>query len=251
MPNEKLLAGWAAGTPDGFCFTLKAPRRITHDAKLQRCEDLLQTLLPDVAHARAEARDAAVPAAADVQEGRGGAARLRGAAARRHPRRVRVPPRLVVRRRGLRDPARAQPRAVHRRQREDEHAGRDRPPTTRTSACATRATSRPTSSAGRRRFGAAGRQDVFVYFKHEEQGLGPEFANRLMRCLELLAAAIVGGGAGVNGVLPNHGAHGVRTRARDGYGHSSGCSSRAERGRQEDRRRSASTTERIGFAIAA
>lgn len=43
VPTEKLLAGWAAGTPDHFSFTLKAPRRITHDAKLQRCEDLLQT----------------------------------------------------------------------------------------------------------------------------------------------------------------------------------------------------------------
>ena len=42
MPTEKLLAGWAAGTPDGFTFTLKAPRRITHDAKLQRCEDTLR-----------------------------------------------------------------------------------------------------------------------------------------------------------------------------------------------------------------
>jgi uncharacterized protein YecE (DUF72 family) len=42
MPTEKLLAGWAAGTPDHFTFTLKAPRRITHDAKLQRCEDLVQ-----------------------------------------------------------------------------------------------------------------------------------------------------------------------------------------------------------------
>ncbi len=42
MPTEKLLAGWAAGTPDSFTFTLKAPRRITHDAKLQRCEDTVQ-----------------------------------------------------------------------------------------------------------------------------------------------------------------------------------------------------------------
>src|SRR5918995_41216 len=42
MPTEKLLQGWADGTPDRFSFTLKAPRRITHDAKLQRCEDLLQ-----------------------------------------------------------------------------------------------------------------------------------------------------------------------------------------------------------------
>ena len=43
MPTEKLLAGWVAATPEGFTFTLKAPRRITHDAKLQHCEDLLQS----------------------------------------------------------------------------------------------------------------------------------------------------------------------------------------------------------------
>jgi uncharacterized protein YecE (DUF72 family) len=41
MPTEKLLNGWASGTPDGFTFTLKAPRRITHDSKLRHCEDLL------------------------------------------------------------------------------------------------------------------------------------------------------------------------------------------------------------------
>jgi uncharacterized protein YecE (DUF72 family) len=42
MPTEKLLTGWAAGTPESFSFTLKAPRRITHDSKLQRCEELLE-----------------------------------------------------------------------------------------------------------------------------------------------------------------------------------------------------------------
>ena len=41
IPNEKLLTNWAAATPENFSFTLKAPRRITHDSKLQRCEDLL------------------------------------------------------------------------------------------------------------------------------------------------------------------------------------------------------------------
>src|SRR5512139_1289676 len=45
MPTARLLAGWAAQTPDGFSFTLKAPRRITHDAKLQRCEDVLHAFL--------------------------------------------------------------------------------------------------------------------------------------------------------------------------------------------------------------
>jgi uncharacterized protein YecE (DUF72 family) len=43
MPTDTLLAGWAAGTPAHFSFTLKAPRRITHDSKLQHCEDLVQS----------------------------------------------------------------------------------------------------------------------------------------------------------------------------------------------------------------
>ena len=43
IPTPPLLDGWAKGTPDGFTFTLKAPRRITHDSKLQRVEDLTRT----------------------------------------------------------------------------------------------------------------------------------------------------------------------------------------------------------------
>jgi len=43
IPTPALLEGWAKGTPEDFSFTLKAPRRITHDAKLQRVEDLTQT----------------------------------------------------------------------------------------------------------------------------------------------------------------------------------------------------------------
>ena len=35
MPTAKLVAGWAAQVPDEFRFTLKAPRRITHDRKLR------------------------------------------------------------------------------------------------------------------------------------------------------------------------------------------------------------------------
>lgn len=42
IPTPALLEGWAKGTPEDFTFTLKAPRRITHDAKLQRCEELTQ-----------------------------------------------------------------------------------------------------------------------------------------------------------------------------------------------------------------
>ena len=39
MPTERLLAGWSEVTPDHFRFTLKAPRRITHDARLRRSEE--------------------------------------------------------------------------------------------------------------------------------------------------------------------------------------------------------------------
>jgi uncharacterized protein YecE (DUF72 family) len=35
MPNEKLCAGWAAQTPAPYKLTLKAPRRITHDSRLK------------------------------------------------------------------------------------------------------------------------------------------------------------------------------------------------------------------------
>jgi uncharacterized protein YecE (DUF72 family) len=35
MPNAKTIAHWNAETPDGFAFTLKASRKITHDARLK------------------------------------------------------------------------------------------------------------------------------------------------------------------------------------------------------------------------
>ena len=41
LPSEKVIGDWARGTPDGFTFTLKATRRITHQAKLHDCAELL------------------------------------------------------------------------------------------------------------------------------------------------------------------------------------------------------------------
>ncbi len=41
MPNETLVAGWAAQTPSSWKITLKAPRRITHDSRLKNCGDLV------------------------------------------------------------------------------------------------------------------------------------------------------------------------------------------------------------------
>ena len=44
-PNEKILAGWSAETPENFKLTLKAPKRLTHIARLRECGDLLAYFL--------------------------------------------------------------------------------------------------------------------------------------------------------------------------------------------------------------
>ena len=48
-PNEKILAGWSRETPPDFKLTLKAPKRITHIARLRECEDLLAYFLKTAA----------------------------------------------------------------------------------------------------------------------------------------------------------------------------------------------------------
>jgi uncharacterized protein YecE (DUF72 family) len=44
-PNEKILQGWDAVTPERFKLTLKAPKRITHDARLRDCADRVRQFL--------------------------------------------------------------------------------------------------------------------------------------------------------------------------------------------------------------
>jgi uncharacterized protein YecE (DUF72 family) len=44
LPKPKLLEDWAAQTPDGFRFVLKASRRITHMQRLKDVGELLQYL---------------------------------------------------------------------------------------------------------------------------------------------------------------------------------------------------------------
>jgi uncharacterized protein YecE (DUF72 family) len=38
MPAEAMLANWAGQVPESFSFTLKAPRRITHELRLKECQ---------------------------------------------------------------------------------------------------------------------------------------------------------------------------------------------------------------------
>jgi len=48
-PNEKILDGWNKATPERFKLTLKAPRRITHDRRLRDCGDLVRQFLETAA----------------------------------------------------------------------------------------------------------------------------------------------------------------------------------------------------------
>jgi uncharacterized protein YecE (DUF72 family) len=48
-PNEKILDGWKRETPERFKLTLKAPKRITHDARLRDCADKVRYFLDTAA----------------------------------------------------------------------------------------------------------------------------------------------------------------------------------------------------------
>jgi uncharacterized protein YecE (DUF72 family) len=48
-PNEKILSGWSAATPERFKLTLKAPKRITHDRRLKDCADSVRQFLETAA----------------------------------------------------------------------------------------------------------------------------------------------------------------------------------------------------------
>jgi uncharacterized protein YecE (DUF72 family) len=42
MPNARTVAGWVEATPANFTFVLKAPKRITHDARLRDVDESLR-----------------------------------------------------------------------------------------------------------------------------------------------------------------------------------------------------------------
>ena len=48
-PNPSILAGWSRQTPARFKLTLKAPKRITHDARLRDCAQALGYFLDTAA----------------------------------------------------------------------------------------------------------------------------------------------------------------------------------------------------------
>jgi uncharacterized protein YecE (DUF72 family) len=188
MPTAAQLATWAATTPEAFVFTLKAPRRITHDARLQRCEELVtafcsvaRTLGPKLGVLLFQLPPTftrSVPVLeqflACVPDG------LRAAFEFRHPSWHDEEVYGALRRRNLalciadsekmRTPSVATADYGYFRLRDEGYAPED---------IDAWATEIPRIAAHRE----GGWRDAFVYFKHEEQGLGPAFARRLLDAL--------------------------------------------------------------------
>ncbi len=183
MPSEKLLAGWAANTPGRFTFTLKAPRRITHDAKLQRCEDLLQSFcrtartlgpklavllfqLPPTFKKNADVLRAFVEL---VPEGTRAAFEFRHVSW--HDQEVFEALRsrnlalCIADSEKMSTPLEVTADYAYFRLRDEGYQQADVERWARTVGA------------------LQGVNDAFVYFKHEEQGLGPDFAQRFIRAL--------------------------------------------------------------------
>jgi len=192
MPNEELVAQWSAATPERYQLTLKAPKGITHIARLRDCADatarfltvantlgpklgVLLFQLPPFAKKDVAALDSFI---ATLPEG------VRAAFEFRNPTWMdeEVFARLRARNLALcvadsekfSTPVEITANYAYFRLRDEGY-----------------------KPADIERWGSVIREktshcsDVYVYFKHEEQGIGPEFARILMRALGVAGAEVV------------------------------------------------------------
>src|ERR1700730_11157032 len=186
MPTEKLVAGWAAQTPSPYKLTLKAPRRITHDNRLKNVGELVKgfcqvagtlggklgallfqlppNLKKDLAvfDAFLETLPPKVCAAFEFRH----ASWLDDEVFERLQRRNLAL--CVADSEKMSTPVRVTADYAYFRLRDEGYTADD---IARWSETIARET--------------AGCRDVFVYFKHEEEGKGPEFARLLMEILKL------------------------------------------------------------------
>ena len=183
MPTAATVAGWAAGTPAGFVFTLKAPRRITHSGRLKDVDEPLRLfcdtartlgpklgplffqLPPNFKKDTGRLRDVLVQLPPD----------LRGAFEFRHASWFAD---------DVYEALRARDAALCVADTEDGHT----PDETTASWGYYRLRRVRYRAAALARWAAAltrpGRREVFCYFKHEDTGTGPVLATKLLGLLE-------------------------------------------------------------------
>jgi len=182
--TPKVLAGWSALTPPHFKFTLKAPKRITHILRLKECEEPLQYFLSSartlgeklgvllfqlppmlkVDLARLERFAALLPA------------EVPAAFEFRHPSWLAPEVLALLRSRRLAlciadtgestTPLEVTGEVGYFRLRDEHYAPQD-----------------IEQWAQRIRAATSACREVFVYFKHEEQGTGPAFARQFQKAL--------------------------------------------------------------------
>jgi uncharacterized protein YecE (DUF72 family) len=189
VPNTKILAGWHAETPPGFRLTLKAPKRITHIAKLKDCGELLAYFLKTAATLGAKLgailfqlppylrRDLALldDFLGQLPAGTCAAFEFRHASwmdaevfARLRARNLAL---CVADSEKFSTPVELTADYGYFRLRDEGYTAADL-----------------SRWAGVIRERAAACREVFVYFKHEEAGKGPEFARTLLQALDAPAA---------------------------------------------------------------
>lgn len=187
-PTAAILAGWSRQTPAAFKFSLKAPKRITHDARLRDCAEPLRRFVDTAAGLGPKLgtllfqlppffkKDLGVFDAFIQELPRD----LSGAFEFRHPSwfddevfarlRARNLPLCIADSEKLSTPVAITADCAYFRLRDEGYTPRDierwaRAIEDRTSRC----------------------NDVFVYFKHEATGTGPQFARQLKYALGLPA----------------------------------------------------------------
>jgi uncharacterized protein YecE (DUF72 family) len=189
-PTEKILAGWAAATPESFKLTLKAPRRITHDARLRNCADAVRRFLETAATLEAklgallfqlppnlpkdlalfdEFLDAFPPRVCAAFEFRHASWLDDEVYARLRQRNLAL---CIADSEQRSTPVVMTADYAYFRLRDEGYTSGDLD-----------------RWAGTIREHTGACRDVFVYFKHEEAGKGPEFARQLMERLQVPAAS--------------------------------------------------------------
>jgi uncharacterized protein YecE (DUF72 family) len=186
MPTEKLVDGWATQTPSPYKLTLKAPRRITHDSRLKNAGSLVASFCQVAASLGDKLGALLFQLPPNLKKDLG----LFDAFLSELPPKVcaafefrhqswldeEVFSRLAARNLALcvadsekmSTPLRVTADYAYFRLRDEGYTPDD--------------VGRWGDEIGR---ATESLRDVFVYFKHEEEGKGPEFANLLMRHLGL------------------------------------------------------------------
>ena len=181
MPTEAIVQGWHRATPERFALTLKAPKRITHDARLREAGDRVRQFLEVAGTLGSKLGTLLFQLPPNLKKDLPlfdafldtFPPRVRAAFEFRHPSwldeevyarlRTRNLALCVADSEKLSTPVEITADYAYFRLRDEGYTPGD-----------------IADWANRIRERTAGCGDVFVYFKHEEQGLGPEFARRFI-----------------------------------------------------------------------